>query len=53
MRQPHRLFLDPPRPDTKSTIDRANEYGVEVKMITGDQQAIAIETCRVLGMGMN
>lgn len=46
-------FLDPPRPDTKSTIDRANEYGVEVKMITGDQQAIAIETCRVLGMGMN
>jgi len=28
-------FLDPPRPDTKHTIDRAGEYGVEVKMITG------------------
>ncbi|GHP03742.1 plasma membrane H+-ATPase [Pycnococcus provasolii] len=46
-------FLDPPRPDTKSTIERAGHYGIEVKMITGDQQAIAIETCRVLGMGMN
>jgi H+-transporting ATPase len=28
-------FLDPPRPDTKETIERAMEYGVDVKMITG------------------
>lgn len=28
-------FLDPPRPDTKRTIERAMEYGVSVKMITG------------------
>ena len=28
-------FLDPPRPDTKETIDRAKAYGVTVKMITG------------------
>ncbi len=28
-------FLDPPRPDTKDTIERAMEYGVDVKMITG------------------
>jgi H+-transporting ATPase len=28
-------FLDPPRPDTKITIERAMEYGVDVKMITG------------------
>lgn len=28
-------FLDPPRPDTKHTIERAMEYGVDVKMITG------------------
>ena len=45
-------FLDPPRPDTKATIEKAIDYGVDVKMITGDQQTIAIETCRVLGMGM-
>lgn len=46
-------FLDPPRPDTKQTIARAREYGVQVKMITGDQKAIAVETCRILNMGMN
>merc|ERR1711970_1130820 len=46
-------FLDPPRPDTRATIEKAYEYGIDVKMITGDQQTIAIETCRVLGMGMS
>ena len=28
-------FLDPPRPDTKDTIEKALEFGVDVKMITG------------------
>eukprot|EP01116_Phalansterium_solitarium_P007560 TRINITY_DN202_c0_g3_i1.p1 TRINITY_DN202_c0_g3~~TRINITY_DN202_c0_g3_i1.p1 ORF type:complete len:952 (+),score=338.15 TRINITY_DN202_c0_g3_i1:184-3039(+) len=46
-------FLDPPRPDTKRTIERANEFGVAVKMITGDHVVIAIETARTLGMGTN
>lgn len=44
-------FLDPPRPDTKDTIDRSNQFGVAVKMITGDHLLIAKETARVLGMG--
>ena len=46
-------FLDPPRPDTKDTIEKAYGLGVGVKMITGDQLAIARETCRMLGMGTN
>lgn len=46
-------FLDPPRHDTKDTIDRAQDLGIEVKMITGDQIAIAKETCYQLGMGTN
>ena len=44
-------FLDPPRPDTKHTIEMANNYGVAVKMITGDHLLIACETARQLGMG--
>ena len=44
-------FLDPPRPDTKDTIHRAMEFGVEVKMITGDHLLIAMETARVLELG--
>lgn len=44
-------FLDPPRHDTKRTIELAHENGIGVKMITGDQAAIAVETCRMLGMG--
>mmetsp|Transcript_12052 Transcript_12052/g.21478 ORF Transcript_12052/g.21478 Transcript_12052/m.21478 type:complete len:965 (+) Transcript_12052:165-3059(+) len=46
-------FLDPPRPDTKLTIERARVHGVEVKMVTGDHQVIAKETARVLDMGTN
>eukprot|EP00929_Paragymnodinium_shiwhaense_P000051 TRINITY_DN10016_c0_g3_i1.p1 TRINITY_DN10016_c0_g3~~TRINITY_DN10016_c0_g3_i1.p1 ORF type:complete len:920 (+),score=278.81 TRINITY_DN10016_c0_g3_i1:141-2900(+) len=46
-------FLDPPRADTKTTIDMARELGVDIKMITGDHRAIAIETSRTLGLGTN
>ena len=44
-------FLDPPRADTAEVIRRALELGCPVKMITGDQVAIARETCRMLDMG--
>ncbi|KAK5584892.1 hypothetical protein RB653_006510 [Dictyostelium firmibasis] len=46
-------LFDPPRHDTEDTIKRALEMGVSVKMITGDQLAIAKETARRLGMGGN
>ena len=44
-------LFDPPREDTKETIAKAQAMGTSVKMITGDQVAIAKETCRSLGMG--
>src|SRR5262249_48284090 len=44
-------MFDPPRDDSKATIEKANEKGVRVKMVTGDDTAIAIETARQLGMG--
>ena len=46
-------IYDPLREDTKETIDRAIELGVKVKMVTGDQLAIAKETGRRLGIGDN
>jgi H+-transporting ATPase len=42
---------DPPRPDAKETIATAERMGVRVKMVTGDQLAIAKETAQTLGMG--
>ncbi|KAF9623847.1 hypothetical protein IFM89_005432 [Coptis chinensis] len=46
-------LFDPPRHDSRDTIKRALDLGVNVKMITGDQLAIAKETGRRLGMGTN
>ena len=46
-------LFDPPRSDTKQTIETALVMGVEVKMITGDHTAIAKETARELGLGTN
>ena len=44
-------FMDPPRPDTRKTLMDAEEYGVKVKMVTGDHVLIAREVARALGMG--
>ncbi|KAI9272103.1 plasma-membrane proton-efflux P-type ATPase [Helicostylum pulchrum] len=44
-------LLDPPRPDSHTTIAECNALGVDVKMITGDQMIIAKEVAARLGMG--
>jgi H+-transporting ATPase len=46
-------LFDPPREEGKATIDTAGHMGVAVKMVTGDQLAIAQETAKKLGMGTN
>ena len=46
-------MFDPPRDDSKATIDAVKSKGISVKMITGDDTAIAIEVARELGMGTN
>jgi len=46
-------LFDPPREDAKTTIETAHVMGVKVKMVTGDQMAIAQETAKKLGMGTN
>jgi H+-transporting ATPase len=44
---------DPPRPDSKQTIATAHQLGIDVKMLTGDQIAIAKEIAREIGLGTN
>ncbi|MEI8386537.1 MAG: plasma-membrane proton-efflux P-type ATPase [Verrucomicrobiota bacterium] len=46
-------LMDPPREDSKQTIAEANELGVRVKMVTGDDVAIARTISGELGMGTN
>jgi len=46
-------LFDPPREQARATIASARQMGVNVKMVTGDQVAIARETARQLGMGTN
>jgi H+-transporting ATPase len=46
-------LFDPPREQAKATIATARQMGVNVKMVTGDQMAIARETAGKLGLGTN
>ena len=46
-------LFDPPREQAKGTIASARQMGVDVKMVTGDQVAIARETAKQLGLGAN
>jgi H+-transporting ATPase len=46
-------LFDPPREQAKATITDAQRMGVKIKMVTGDQIAIAQETSRQLGLGTN
>lgn len=46
-------LFDPPREDSADVIRSAKNYGLKVKMVTGDDIAIGIETSRQLGLGQN
>ncbi|MEJ2250681.1 MAG: plasma-membrane proton-efflux P-type ATPase [Candidatus Lokiarchaeota archaeon] len=46
-------LYDPPREDTAETIKMAKEMGVQVKMVTGDHEAIAKQIATQLNLGTN
>lgn len=46
-------LYDPPREDSAETIKRAEEHGIKVKMVTGDNVAIAKQISFELGLGSN
>ena len=43
-------FYDPPREDSRAVIHDMRDHGIAVKMITGDNTAIACEIGRFLGL---
>ncbi len=46
-------LFDPPREDASSMIQEAKDHGVDIKMVTGDNIAIAKQTAGELGLGQN
>ncbi|MGD8854062.1 MAG: plasma-membrane proton-efflux P-type ATPase [Gammaproteobacteria bacterium] len=46
-------LFDPPRDDSAATIQQARAHGIDVKMVTGDNLAIAREIAARLGLGKN
>ena len=44
-------LFDPPREDSKDTIRHAEEHGISVRMVTGDNAAIAREIAGTLDIG--
>ncbi|GBD89536.1 calcium-transporting ATPase 1 [bacterium BMS3Abin04] len=46
-------LFDPPREDSASMIKRAQEHGIEVKMVTGDNAAIGKQIASELGLKTN
>jgi H+-transporting ATPase len=46
-------LFDPPRDDCKATIKTARAMGVDIKMVTGDHEAIAKEIAGQLDLGQN
>ena len=46
-------LYDPPRDDAKETIAQANKLGLNVKMVTGDNVAIAKQISLQLGLNTN
>lgn len=43
-------LFDPPREDAKDTISTAKKMGIKIKMLTGDQLAIARDVAQKLGL---
>ena len=46
-------LFDPPREDSAETIREANKHGIQVKMVTGDNTAIAKQIAGQLDLGVN
>ena len=46
-------LFDPPREDAKTTIEDVRKYGIDIKMVTGDNLSIAKQISQLLLIGPN
>ena len=46
-------FLDPPKESTAKAINALNEYGVDVKILTGDNDNVTKAICKQVGIKIN
>ncbi len=46
-------FLDPPKETTKGAIQALKDYGVTVKVLTGDNEKVTCAICRQVGLDVN
>ncbi|MER5408762.1 magnesium-translocating P-type ATPase [Streptomyces sp. NPDC002769] len=44
------VFLDPPKPDAAAALRRLSGLGIAVKVVTGDNAAVAAKVCKDLGI---
>ncbi|MFJ5612586.1 magnesium-translocating P-type ATPase [Streptomyces sp. NPDC093221] len=44
------VFLDPPKPDAAAALLRLAGLGIDVKIVTGDNPAVAVRVCHDLGL---
>jgi P-type Mg2+ transporter len=44
------VFLDPPRADAAAALRRLGGLGIAVKVVTGDNAAVAVTVCKELGL---
>ncbi|MFJ5530294.1 magnesium-translocating P-type ATPase [Streptomyces sp. NPDC093261] len=44
------VFLDPPKPDAAEALRRLDALGITVKIVTGDNPAVAARVCHDLGL---
>jgi Mg2+-importing ATPase len=45
------VFFDPPKPDAAGALTRLADLGIAVKVVTGDNAAVAVKVCGDLGLG--
>ena len=43
-------FLDPPKPSAADAIEKLHEHGVDVKVLSGDNEAVVKTICRQVGI---